>query len=399
MPQPDRVSSTIMHGERIAEEAFEASNDARSLRRRPTAEILDELQYTDDHLYDVALLRQGRLADKSILLAELVANGETGYLEPLIASVSQTERELSNLTNQFRPHLTWNEDYLQIFVFDKNLTPEKFEKANLDSHQTEYGTEDEVHLEYRQNRRENYLRYTIESIRAAHAVDLLQDFIKDPNDTPSFEALVNGAAVLPESESTPHPSRDDKTAQALSAFEAGTSQTGELRNELFNRALDISTNALETLAETTSTEKAIAYLVAARAVHDLASQPDSFLPHLEEHQARDFRVRALEIAAYWADQSATTFREIFGKPIGKITPESLPTIQRTIALVRANAGHINKALWFENIYKEDYEKAAARLDHQVHNIGQGAVIHALRQPPVIEQTQPQPTVAPEAVAA
>lgn len=390
MPQIETVSAYGPESGDKEAVIFPRNNSLTELYPAPSSvSLIHQLQEGDKHLYDDPNLKPGRLADKSVILAQLIANGQSSYQEQFVSCVSCAEREATKLAETHTPHLSWQtESYLHIFIDQKNLEPQSIEYANLDTRESMVGTESDTHLDYRRGSKQQELEYAVEHVRTTTLIDLLKKMVTsddNPSPTTPLERLMR-MTNSPENEPVTWRTSGNKIAQARSALDAGMHETGEMRNNLLNLALDTSTNALDALPEAPTVEKAAAYLIAATSVHDLASQPDSFLPRLEEHEARDFRVRALEIAAYWANQAATTYRELFGSPVGDITPESLAGISRTMAAVRDNTEYINDAFWFENVYEKDYTEATKTLDHRVRNIGQGAVILALKQPRPSDQT-------------
>lgn len=385
MPQIHPVSASPMELEGSDVTTLpEIHNNAEQAALLPSiATLTKKLDEIEAHLYDNTSLTAGKLADKSALLAQLVAQGATNLWEQFQGSVITAMRTANELTETHIPHRSWPETYLNIFIDENNLELQQYEKGNLDTQASEVATEDENHLDFRRKVKRNELGYAVESVRTDSLLKLLQPAAANPDsETVSFQTLINTLVASPENEPIPSRAKNNRVSQARGALDAGLEQgqTVEMKNNLLNLALDIATTAIESLPEEPNTEKAAAYLIAATSVHDLATQPGSFLPQLTEAEARDFRVRALEMASHWVIEAAAMYRKIFNDPIGTVTPESFADIARKIASIKENEKSINHALWFEGIYGHDYQEAASALDHKVRHIGQRAIILALKKP-------------------
>ena len=353
MPEPKPVGAPLV------EKARGHSENAEPKATPSYVDALGHLEYLETNLYKEPHLVPERLANKSALLAFLVAEGRAEYRELFTNSLTATRREARRLDEAFVPHLSWpKESYLDIFIHDKNIAP-----SNDD--------ESEVSLNSRRGIRERVLLRSLSSVRTKEILELLDTTLEDK------DKLLQ-ATGIEYIEQAPSTARNEKILQANSALEASKKQSGEPKRNLLNLALDISTASLESLPEELSAERALAYLVASTSAHDLASQPNSFLPHIDEKEARDLRVYALEMSYFWIKQSADIYRELFGSNIGKITPQSLPNIQQQIKLVRENSQFINSALWFEGVYRNDYEQAVRGAENRKREIGREAVISALK---------------------
>lgn len=382
---PIRAYPTEFDNEQ-AKPFFDAPKNTESPPIPSVALLLNRLHDANTHLYDTPQLLPARLVDESVLLAQLVAQGETNRWKQFQGLVATATREANLSTETDPPHLSWPESYLQIFIEKKHLEPRRFEKADLTTEELVTDTESDSYVEYRRYVKQTELEYAVESIRAAALLELLRPAAENQDSkTVSFQTLLRAIMNTAECEPVTHQTSGSKVTQAQNTLEAGIRQTGEMRKKLLNLALDTATTALDSLPEGPNPERAAAYLVAATSVHDLASQPGSFLPRLAEHEARDFRVRALEIASYWVTQAADIYRAAFGGSVGDITPHSLAKITKKIALIKESEKFINDAFWFEGIYRNDHLEAASKLDHKVRSIGQGAVILALKQPRPNEQ--------------
>ena len=341
--------------------------DIDSSGQNPSLPSPDELnrrlkELDDSYIYGRGDSIPDRFLERAVVCAGLVAQGaDSPSLQRAIThDTILASRHHKEAYQGIIPHRDWGgTTLLEIIVEDKVLKPVKLRGTNLDTNETVEYPESETALEARRNSRETSLKYGLDFVRREALLSALKQGIS--GDSSIFGSIASNELT-----------NSNKTSpiglaiqQAQDSFHKATKgDVGQQEKErLLNASFDASFIIIEKLSKSPSSpEKAHAYLIAAQSIHDLAIRPGSFERHMPEAEAREFRVRALEMASAWVDESLTLYRESFGKPIGAITEDSFKRIQIEMQECEKHAKTIHDVRWFKEIYSEEYKKAAQALE-------------------------------------
>ncbi len=310
----------------------------------------------------------------------ITASGENlEDIAQIAANTVAARREHDRLANEIVPHLDWGSvTYADILIRDHHLPRRTIIATNLEENVTYEKNEDDNGLWFRRSQRTSGLAHALQYMQEEITLSSLEPALATPNPVSRHERI---AAVRPPEIPPLSANLVPQITQGWAAFEVGiaTTESAALhhqKRELLNLALDTAVRAIDNLAEERVLDRAEAYLLAARAMHDLSVTPGLFEEHMSEADAREFRVRGYEMSIEWIRQSISHFSEAFDQPIGTITHETYSQTKAYVDLISAYT-HIDDAFYFEGIYRDEYDRAVADLPTH-RSIGIHAVMFALR---------------------
>lgn len=354
---------------------------------RFTREIQDA-RYDKRREAPSVLLKEALLLSRELLSQDTVDNPHDVVDE--ISKDVETARNLRQRNaEEIIPHVNWGDaTLLDVFIYDQNLPRKRVFRTNFDTNYAFEIDEPDEDLSFRRDTRKRGFKDALSYAREGLLLEKFdQIFTVSSEPEQSYDALAAMAQEMLAERPGPETPLV-KTRHALDALDKAPRQDSPAeRQKMLNLALDLAAETMETIPEKPSIDYALLRLVMAKSVHDLAVTPGSFEHYMPEGEARNFRVRALELASAWMNDAATTYQNIFNQPIGSITPDRVNDIENDSLTVVSQARYINEAFWFTNIYRNDYETAAKNFETaRIRKIGSGAVIKALRP-----ATEPHPT--------
>lgn len=336
--------------------------------RNPGGDRMAEIYAdTGNPLYENVRTANGRQLPKALL--ELALNPDTPQdLIPVL--VREAELEHGDLLKEFMPHLNWrNVTHVDIYIRDRHLPPMKgLRGVNLETGESFPREEDPNSLQRRRNDRVEGLKHALQYTEE----EILISSLNNQSNTERTEFI--------------EPEVPDKISQALHEFEKATVASGpnaEQRQTDLNAALDTSLSEINKLPEEVpSPEGALAYLIAARSIHDLSATIGIFEEKMSESEALHFRARGLELANDWVQKSARYFLAIYDQPIGIVNEETYERIRRTASEIELYQQYINDALWFSGVYEGDHKKSVdaikLRTEKSIGKLAVAKVTEALK---------------------
>ncbi len=367
----------------LAQQEFEAPRETTDdvVALPPRHELLKRFGELSAHIYDNPRETASRLVDRAVIT---IALGESDVnpgirVASILHDLSAAQRAHWEAGLMVPSHEVWSESPFELYVrepqLERNLAVTSF---NTKTSTLETKPENDASLELRR-----YLGQSlfISSLERARVERLLSAFTNAFTDNEASEAQHTALLEIAQEELKPKADiepADAKINQARAVLEAGIygDHSSEVKTSLLNLALDTAMGRVDSLPNQQSIASAEAYLIAGRAVHDLASRHGSF-PQLSEAEARGFRVRALELAHDFVLQAATTYEEIFDTAIGPVNAETHAGVLKSIQTFEHEVPLINEARWFRGIYEGDYKLAAKSYTERVRHIGEKGLIHAL----------------------
>lgn len=367
----------------LARREFEDPQEAASdIALPPRYELLKRFSDLSAHIYDNPRETASHLADRAVITAALVESDANPAIRvaSIFHDLSAAQRAQDDADRLLRQHEVWKETPLDLFIRQPGLERrQSVGYADKDTNTSKTGPEDDVSLDLRRYFGQSLFISSLEHARVEHLIAEFNGAL-NPDLEPEQQqtALIALAKEQLKPENDKEPVADVKVKQARAALMAGLNgdYSADVKTSLLNLALDTAMEHIDTLPEEDSIAGAEAYLVSGRAVHDLASRHKSF-PQLSEADAREFRVRALELAHSFVDQAVEMYKKIFDRPIGPVNATTYRDVSDSIRTLEHETALVNEALWFRGVYEDDARREAESLSQKVRSIGRSGIIHAL----------------------
>lgn len=332
---------------------------------------------------DVPGIMLNEALDLATLLKPGTTNNTSDILSAIVARYTLARPEHERLAEEIVPHRDWGKaSILDILVGDSTLPRQNVHATDYSSNTSYIVPESDDALAARREKRRQGLAHALSVTHEEYLLGRFEQALNQP-DSDQITRLYQLAESVQQAEGTPRLHED--VEQLLGHFNDALAAPSDENQSRLGHILDTSIAALEK-SDLSDLDVALLYRTAARSLHDLARIPGSLEKRMSEHDAREFRVRALEVAAEWMQQSGNMYRERFGQPIGAITTENYSELQAKTREANTYQHHIQETFWFEGVYAREYQEAVRTLTHC--SVGQAAVLRAFTSAGHDSLTQP-----------